>query len=126
MKSFLYKAPIIVGFLLMMPAASIAQSFTISGDKAMDLISKIPEVIQWGNGIDTLSHGDVKMGLMVDNQPNDDKPFFSIRVFENHKEYIISWQWFEVDANTGIIYGKNDYGEQIPLSKWKEWYKKNY
>lgn len=103
------------------------QSFTITQavspeiKKVMSLVWRLPEVKQKASEISRLSNGQGRVKLMLENTPTKTEPYYTVRVFEDNPDRIVTLYWFRVNMPEEKITVQNEItGEYISLEQWRK------
>jgi hypothetical protein len=93
---------------------------TLDAKKAFNLVWNLPQVQRKSREIESLSKGSIRLAAVVDSLSTTDKPFYVVRVFENHPDKTTNpVYWFRVSSSSGVIEPldlvENQY---IALAKW--------
>ncbi|MFM5979941.1 MAG: hypothetical protein ACKO9I_05215 [Sphaerospermopsis kisseleviana] len=97
-----------------------AHIITIDKQTAFNSVWNLPQVQRKAKEIESLSQGSIRLSALVESSPTTDRPFYIVRVFENHPDKTTSpVYWFKVSSSTGVIQPldlvQNEY---IALEKW--------
>lgn len=100
---------------------SIAQTSRNGSERALDAVWRLPEVQGKAREIRRLSNGSVSVKLAVESTPTRNEPFYTIRVFEDRRDRIVTLYWFQVASPGGTITVQDELtGEYISLSEWRK------
>lgn len=76
----------------------------IDEKKAFNSVWNLPQVQRKAREIESLSQGSIKVAATIDSSPTAQKPFYVVRVFENHPDKTTSpVYWFRVSSSTGVV-----------------------
>ena len=100
---------------------SIAQTSRTESQTALDAVWRLPEVQRKAQEIRRLSNGTVSVKLAVESTPTRNDPFYSIQVFEDRPDRIVTLYWFRVASPGGTITVQDELtGEYISLQEWRK------
>ncbi|WP_246605567.1 hypothetical protein [Sphaerospermopsis torques-reginae] len=118
----LLDSPALESAKLKTPAVVKVPAFMIKIDKqtAFNSVWNLPQVQRKAKEIESLSQGSIRVSALVESSPTTDRPFYIVRVFENHPDKTTSpVYWFKVSSFSGVIEPldlvENEY---IALEKW--------
>ncbi|HWQ27240.1 MAG TPA: hypothetical protein VN367_10750 [Chlorobaculum sp.] len=106
-------------------AASTTNGATISIDRAIELILKVPEVKEWSEAVQKAGRHPV---FMIDDKVEtvDGHDYLSVNVYEDAGEYLTRYGTFlgEIDGKGRILVaddlGENDESPCLTLEQWRE------
>lgn len=97
-----------------------ATSIKIDKQTAFDSVWNLPQVQRKAKEIENLSNGAINVSATVDSYPSAEKPFYIVKVLENHPDKTTSpVYWFRVSSSSGVVEPldlvENQY---IDIEKW--------
>lgn len=99
---------------------SITQAANTESEKVMNLVWRLPEVQQKTAEIRRLSNGKVSVKLMLETTPTKTEPYYTVRVFEDNPDRIVTLYWFRVNMPGERITVQDEItGEYISLKQWR-------
>lgn len=97
------------------------QAANTESQKVMNLVCQLPEVQQKAAEIRRLSNGKVSVKLMLETTPNKTEPYYTVRVFEDNPDRIVTLYWFRVNMPGERITVQDEItGEYISLEQWRK------
>lgn len=100
---------------------NITQTANPEIKKVMSLVWRLPEVQQKASEISRLSNGQVRVKLMLENTPTKPEPYYTVRVFEDNPDRIVTLYWFRVNMPEEKITVQDEItGEYISLEQWRK------
>jgi hypothetical protein len=76
----------------------------ITEKQAFNAVWNLPQVQRKAKEIEELSQGNIKVAAVIDSLPTTNKPFYIVKVFENHPDKTTSpVYWFRVSNSSGVI-----------------------
>ncbi|MFB2938822.1 hypothetical protein ACE1B6_26515 [Aerosakkonemataceae cyanobacterium BLCC-F154] len=100
---------------------SITQAANPESEKVMNLVWRLPEVQQKAAEIRRLSNGKVRVKLMLETTPTKTEPYYTVRVFEDNPDRIVTLYWFRVNMPEEKITVQDAItGEYISLEQWRK------
>ena len=100
---------------------SITQTANTESEKVMNLVWRLPEVQQKAAEIRRLSNGKVSVKLMLETTPTKTEPYYTVRVFEDNPDRIVTLYWFRVNMPGERITVQDEItGEYISLEQWRK------
>lgn len=109
------------GIALPTDAIATAQASRSGSQRALNAVWRLPEVQKKAQDIQRLSNGRVRVKLAIDSTPTRTEPYYTIRVFEEHPDRIVTLYWFRVASPGGAIAVQDEIaGEYISLEQWRK------
>lgn len=100
---------------------SITQAVNTESEKVINLVWRLPEVQQKAAEIRRLSNGKVSIKLMLETTPTKTEPYYTVRVFEDNPDRIVTLYWFRVNMPGERITVQDEItGEYISLEQWRK------
>ncbi|OKH40534.1 hypothetical protein NIES2119_02680 [[Phormidium ambiguum] IAM M-71] len=100
---------------------SITQTANPESEKVMNLVWRLPEIQQKASEISRLSNGQVRVKIMLENTPTKTEPYYTVRVFEDNPDRIVTLYWFRVNMPGERITVQDEItGEYISLEQWRK------
>lgn len=79
-------------------------SIKVDKQEAFNSVWNLAQVQRKAKEIKNLSKGAISVSATVDGYPSENKPFYVVKVFENHPDKTTSpVYWFRVSSSTGVI-----------------------
>ncbi len=92
----------------------------IDEKSALNLVWRLPAVERKVREITTRSNGKVRVTAMVDSKPTAEAPYYTVRIAENHADYIRTIYWFRVLVPSGKIQVLDIIrDEYVPIERWQ-------
>ncbi|MFB2878725.1 hypothetical protein [Floridanema aerugineum] len=99
----------------------MTQATNNDSEKVMDLVWRLPEVQQKAAEIRRLSNGKIRVKLMIESTPTKTEPFYTVRLFEDHPDRIVTLYWFRVNMPEERITVQDEItGEYVSLEQWRK------
>ncbi|MFB2895687.1 hypothetical protein ACE1CI_22500 [Aerosakkonemataceae cyanobacterium BLCC-F50] len=100
---------------------SITQAANTESQKVINLVWRLPEVQQKAAEIRRLSNGKVRVKLVLETAPTKTEPYYTVRVFEDNPDRIVTLYWFRVNMPGERITVQDEItGEYISLEQWRK------
>ncbi len=92
----------------------------IDEKSALNLVWQFPAVQRKVREITTRANGKVRVTAIVDSKPTAEAPYYTVRIAENHADYIRTIYWFRVLVPSGKIQVLDIIrDEYVPIEKWQ-------
>jgi hypothetical protein len=99
----------------------MTQATNNESQNIINLVWRLPEVQQKAAEIRRLSNGKVSVKLMLESTPTKTEPYYTVRVFEDNPDRIVTLYWFRVNMPEERITVQDEItGEYVSLEQWRK------